>query len=206
MRYLGPKNKISRREGVDLGFKTPGTNSFNSLLKRLNVPPGQHKEKGRKKLSERGLQLREKQKLKFMFGITEKQLKNYLKKAIQKKGNTALYLSAYLESRLDNVIYRLGFAPTRAAARQLVTHGHILVNNKKLTIPSYQVKINDLISFTNEKITKIPYVEKNLNNKDLVIPLWLKRDGFLGQVISYPNQDDIIKQFNLRLIIEYYSR
>ncbi len=121
MRYTGPRNKIARREGVDLGLKTPGSKSHARLLKKLNILPGQHGIKGRKKLSERGRQLREKQKLRFMFGITEKQLKKYFLQASEKKGNTAIFLSRFLELRLDNIVYRLGFAPTRPCARQLVS-------------------------------------------------------------------------------------
>lgn len=206
MRYLGPKNRISRREGVDLGLKTPGSNSHRRLLNKINILPGQHGAKKRKKTSERGLQLREKQKLRFMFGITEKQLKKYFKKSKEKKGNTALFLCQFLERRLDNIVYRLGFAPTRAAARQLVTHGHILINGKKNNIPSYQVKVNDEISFANEKIIKVPYIEKSLSNKDLIIPSWLEKKGTFGKLISLPTNEEINKQINLRLIIEYYSR
>lgn len=206
MRYIGPKNRIARREGVDLGLKTIGSKNHSRLLKKLNVLPGQHGLNSKRKISERGLQLREKQKLRFIFGITEKQLKNYFKKSVIKKGNTALYLSQFLERRLDNIIYRLGFAPTRAAARQLVFHGHIAVNDKKINIPSYQVKINDKISFLKEKSSKIPYIEKMLNNKDIIVPNWLERQGAIGKLVTMPTSEEISKQCNLRLIIEYYSR
>ncbi|MCX7955714.1 MAG: 30S ribosomal protein S4 [Patescibacteria group bacterium] len=207
MRYIGPKNRIARQIGVDLGLKTPGTKSYARLLKKINIPPGQHGNKKRKKISERGIQLKEKQKLKHIFCINEKQLKKYFKKSSLKKGNTALYLSQFLELRLDNILYRLGFAPTRNSARQLITHGHILINGKKMNIPSYQVRLNDEISFSNEKTTKIPYIEKSLNNKDLIIPPWLERNNNnVGKLISLPNSDEILKQVNLRLIIEYYSK
>jgi len=206
MRYLGPKNRISRREGMDLELKTVGSKSHARLLKKLNVPPGQHGVRKRKKVSERGTQLREKQKLRFMFGITEKQLKKYFKKASLKKGNTALYLSQYLERRLDNIIYRLGFVPTRASARQLITHGHIIINKKKVTIPSYQVRVGEEIGFVNDKTTKIPYIENSLNNKDIILPSWLEKKAIVGKLIMEPTQDIITKQINLRLIIEYYSR
>ena len=206
MRYLGPKNRISRREGVDLELKTVGSKSHARLLKKLNVPPGQHGLRKRKKVSERGTQLREKQKLRFMFGITEKQLKKYFKKASLKKGNTALYLSQYLERRLDNIIYRLGFVPTRASARQLITHGHIIINKKKVTIPSYQVRVGEEIGFVSDKTTKIPYIENSLNNKDIILPSWLEKKAIVGKLIMEPTQDIITKQINLRLIIEYYSR
>lgn len=206
MRYLGPKNRIARREGMDLGLKTPGSKSQTRLLNKLNIPPGQHGVKKRKKVSERGAQLREKQKLRYMFGLSEKQLKNYFKKASVKKGNTAMYLSEYLERRLDNIVYRLGFAPTRAAARQLVSHGHIGVNDKKVSIPSYQVKVGEKISFLKDKILKIPYVEKSINNKDIILPAWLEKKAVVGKLISNPTNEEIAKQINLRLIIEFYSR
>lgn len=206
MRYLGPKNRIARREGMDLGLKTPGSKSQTRLLNKLNIPPGQHGVKKRKKVSERGVQLREKQKLRYMFGLSEKQLKNYFKKASVKKGNTAMYLSEYLERRLDNIVYRLGFAPTRAAARQLVSHGHIGVNDKKVSIPSYQVKVGEKISFLKDKILKIPYVEKSINNKDIILSAWLEKKAVVGKLISNPTNEEIAKQINLRLIIEFYSR
>ncbi len=206
MRYTGPKNRIARREGIDLGLKTPGTKNHNRLLNKLNILPGQHGSKGKRKLSERGIQLREKQKLRFIFGITEKQLKRYFKLSSQKKGNTSLYLAMFLEKRLDNVVYRLGFAPTRAAARQLVSHGNILVNNKKVKIPSFQVKVNDVITFADDKVVKIPYIEKVITDKDIIIPSWIEKNNLTGKIIAEPNQEDIIKQCNLRLIIEYYSR
>jgi len=206
MRYTGPRNRIARQLGVDLGLKRPGTKSYSRLLKRLNIPPGQHGISGRRKISERGLQLREKQKLRLMFGITEKQLKKYFKKASQKKGNTGLYLCQFLERRLDNVVYRLGMAPTRASARQLIAHKNIKVNDKVLNIPSYLVKVGDIISFAKEKISQIPEIKETLENKDLIIPSWLKRENNKGQVISEPTMELIEKQVHLRLVIEYYSR
>jgi len=206
MRYRGPKNRIARREGVDLELKTLGSKSHARLLKKLGVPPGQHGLRKRRKVSERGTQLREKQKLRYMFGITETQLKNYFKKASMKKGNTALYLSHSLESRFDNIVFHLGFAPTRAAARQLITHGHMTVNKKRLSIPSYQVKVGDEMSFSDVKTTKIPYIETSLDNKDVILPSWLEKKATVGKLIKEPTQEVIEKLINLRLIIEYYSR
>jgi len=206
MRYPGPKNKVARREGIDLGLKTPGSKSHARLLKRLNLPPGQHGIKGRRRFSERGEQLREKQKLRFIFGITERQLKKYFNIASRRPGNTALHLLSLLERRLDNVVFRLGFAPTRAASRQLVSHGHILVNNKKVTIPSYQVELGDEIGFSNDKIIKVDYIDKALNNKELNVPNWLEKKGIFGKVIDYPKSSDIEKLLNLRLIVDFYSR
>jgi len=206
MRYTDPKNRIARQLGADLGLKRVGTKSHNRLLKRLNIPPGQHGVSSKKKFSERALQLREKQKLRFMFGLTEKQLKKYFKKASQKKGNTTLYLCQYLERRLDNVLYRLGFAPTRASSRQLISHKHIKVNDKVLNIPSYLVKKGDIITFANEKILQIPEIKETLENKDLIVPSWLKKENYKGIVISDPTSQLIEKQIYLRLVIEYYSR
>jgi small subunit ribosomal protein S4 len=206
MRYTGPKNRIARREGVDLGLKTPGSKSHGQLLRKLNILPGQHGAKKRRKVSERAHQLREKQKLRFLFGLTEKKLKKYFQIASFKKGNTALYVSQFLEKRLDNIVYRLGFAPTRAAARQLVRHGHIKINDKTLSIPSHQVKAGDMISFASEKSQKIPYIEKSLVNKDIIIPAWLEKKATVGKLIADPTNDEIAKQVDLRLVTEYYSR
>lgn len=206
MRYTGPKNRIARREGMDLGLKTPGSKSHAQLLRRLNIPPGQHGAKKRRKVSERSRQLREKQKLRYSFGLTEKQLKKYFQTASFKKGNTGLYVGQFLEKRLDNVVYRLGFAPTRASARQLVRHGHVAVNSKKLSIPSYQVKVGEMIGFLTEQTQKIPYIEKSLSNKDIIIPSWLEKKAIIGKLIAEPTNEEIVKQVNLRLVIEYYSR
>ncbi len=206
MRYTGPKNRIARREGIDLGLKTPGSKSHARLLKKLNVLPGQHGTRGRRKVSERGIQLREKQKLRFMFGLTEKQLKNYFGKAREKKGNTALHLSQYLEKRLDNVVFRLGLAPTRAASRQLINHGHVSVNDKKVRVASYQLRVGDKVTFIKDKSAKIPYIKAALENKDLMIPSWVEKKAIVGRLAAEPTLDEIAKQINLRLIIEYYSR
>ncbi len=206
MRYTGPRNRISRREGLDLGLKTAGSKSQASLLKKLNILPGQHGTRGRRKVSEHGKQLREKQKLRFMYGITETQLKNYFGRSIKKTGNTALYLTQFLEKRLDTVVNKLGFVPTRAAARQLIVHKHIKVNNKVVYTPSYQVRIGDVITFANEKILKLPVVETSLSKADTIIPSWIQREGAVGKFITEPNSETLEKMLNLRLVIEFYSR
>lgn len=205
MRYLGSKTKLSRKLGVDLGLKTTGSKSHLRLLKRLSVSPGQHGSQ-RKKITEYGLQLKEKQKLKFMFGVSEKQLKRYFNLASKKRGNTAVYLSQFLEKRLDNVVYRLGFAPTRASARQLVSHRHIKVNDQIVNIPSYQIKVGDVISFSKESSKEIDYVKKMLESKDYLLPKWLERKGEIGKVVEEPDITNIEKQVNLRSIIELFSR
>ncbi len=206
MRYTGPKNRIARREGIDLGLKTPGSKSHTRLMKKIAVPPGQHGINKRKKVSERGHQIRETQKLRYMFGLSAKQLKNYFAKAVATKGNTALFLSILLESRLDNVIYRLGLAPTRAAARQFISHGHISVDGKRLNIPSYQLKPGEVVAFVSEKMQKTPVVQKTLETKDLIMPQWLEKQATVGKLLEKPNESILKEQIDLRLVIEYFSR
>jgi len=206
MRYTGAKNRLARREGMDLGLKTPGSKSQARLLKKINIKPGQHGTKGHRKTSDYGKQLREKQKLRYIFGLTARQLKNYYTKAIRKPGNTALFLAQMIEKRLDNIVYRLGIAPTRALARQLITHRHININNRIMGIPSYQLEMGDVVSVAKEKTLKIPAVEKSLSIKDAFLPAWLEKKGPVGKLLSEPNGDIIEKQINMRLVIEFFSR
>lgn len=207
MRKTTPKNKIARREGIDMGFKTPGSKAHASLLKRMNVKPGQHGSKRqRRKQSEVGKQLREKQKLRFLFGVTETQLKNYFKKAVQKRGNTSVLLSQNLEKRLDNIVFRLGLAPTRGSARQLVNHRHFKVNGGIVSSPSFIVKTGDMIEIAKDKTKKIPYIEAFISNKDFILPKWLKRKANKGELVSEPTDEEISKQIDLRSVVEFYSR
>lgn len=206
MRYTGPKNRIARREGIDLNLKTAGSKSQAQLLKKLNIPPGQHGTRGKRKSSEHSQQLREKQKLRYLYGVTETQMKNYFLSATKKKGNTASYLVEMLERRLDNIVYRLGFAPTRASARQLVSHKHVKVNGKIVGTASYQVRAQEEITFTKEATTKIPYIEKSLENKDFSPLEWLERQAVSGKVIGTPAIPETEQVINLRPIIEFYSR
>lgn len=206
MRYTGPRNRLSRREGIDLGLKTVGSKAQSSLLRKIAIIPGQHGKARLAKRSDYGVQLREKQKLKRMYGISESQMKIYFNNASKKVGNTAEHLVDYLESRLDNIIFKLGFAPTRASARQLVTHGHIMVNDKKVTIPSYIVSEQDVVSFRKDKTAKIPYVANLLEKKDFVIASWLTRKGPVGKVIARPDQSHFKDEFNLQSVVEFYSR
>lgn len=199
-RYTGPKDRLSRREGYDL---------FGSgeKLTRLQVTPGVHGPKGMKRMpSQYGKQLREKQKVKRLYGVLEKQFANYVTRAFKTKGNTGEKLIILLEMRLDNVIYRLGFAPSRPAARQLVSHRHVQVNGKKLNIPSYQVKPGDVISLTSVAIEKVPTVKKLLEVKDFVIPGWLKRKAAAGEIVREPMFEDITETISTQDIVEYYSR
>ena len=206
MRYTGPRNRLARREGVDLGLKTSGSKAQASLLRRLNIKPGQKPNTRFRKLTEYGQQLREKQKLQRMYGISEKQLKRYFTEANRQVGNTSHVLVQGLESRLDNAVFRLGFAPTRAAARQLVNHGHFLVNGKKANIPSFRVNTGDIITFKKDKTSKIPYVQEMLARKDTTIPTWLERKATSGKVTGVPEVEAVGKEINLQAVIEFYSR
>lgn len=205
MRYTGPKNKLARREGLDLGLKTPGSNAHASLLRRINILPGAHSQKRRKKPSEYGLQLREKQKVRSIYGLGERQFKRYFVAALAKKGKTGEAFLQTLESRLDNVLYRLAITPTRASARQLVGHGHVLVNNKKVNIPSYLLKKDDVIVLV-DKGMKIPAIAKLLEEKNPHLPIWLERKGPVGKVVKIPERKEIEGEIDEQLIVEYYSR
>lgn len=204
-RYTGPKVRLARREGIDLGFKTVGTKAHAGMLKRLNVPPGQHGAKGKRKTSDFGLQLREKQKVKRMYGVLERQFRKLFEESKKIKGNTGEKLIEFLERRLDNAIYRLGFSPTRALARQLVSHGHVHVNGKKLDIPSYRVKNDDVLSLKTKSLT-IPAVKKQMEDKGYKIPGWLDRKVSVGKVVRLPLMEDVTDDITMQLIIEHYSR
>lgn len=206
MRYTGPKNRLSRREGVDLGLKTTGSKAQASLMRRLNIKPGQRPNARGSKLTEYAKQLREKQKLQRTYGLTESQLKKYFNEANRSLGNTAFILVQMLESRLDNVVYRLGFAPTRASARQLVNHCHFTVNGKKSSIPSYLVKQGDVVSFKKEKSSKIPYISSLLENKDHTAPEWLEKKALSGKITAEPNPEGLHSSIDLQAVIEFYSR
>ena len=198
-RYTGPKHRLARKEGVNLLDK-----SSQSLMRRLNTPPGVHGKKRKKRLSEYGLQLREKQKAKTTYGLLEKQFKKLVQTVRGKKGDTKELIISLLETRLDNVTYRLGFAKSRYMSRQLVSHGHILVNGKKLSIPSYQVKVDDIISLS-PKMQKNPKILEILEEKQEVLP-FLKKQGISGKLERMPKKEDLQVPFDLQLIIEYYSR
>ena len=205
MRYKGPKNKLARREKTDLSLKTAGSKSQSNLLKRINIIPGEQGTRRSRKLTDYGIQLREKQKLKRVYGLTEKQMKNYFIKASRVKGNTTEVMLEFLEKRLDNVLYRLCFSPTRASARQLVNHGHILVNNKKVSIPSFQVSVSDVVS-TKDKTLNIPYISASIQKSDAIIPDWLERKGPIGKVVGKPKTDLEGNIVNMQSVIEFYSR
>ncbi len=198
MRYTGPKDRLSRREGFDLFNK-------GAKLTRLNVTPGQHGPKGQtRQPSQYGRQLREKQKVKRMYGLTESKFSLYMEEALRTRGNTGEKLITLLENRLDNVVFRLGFTSTRPQARQLVTHRHVLVNGKRLNIPSYQVKVSDTITLSGKSM-EIPNVKKLIANKEALVPSWLKRKGPAGVVGKF-NIEDVKEPISTSDIIEFYSR
>ena len=197
-RYTGPKDRLSRREGFDL---------FGTGLKltRLMVPPGVHGPKGSRGSSQYGRQLREKQKVKRLYGLLEKQFRKYVEVALKSKGNTGEKLISLLEKRLDNVIFRLGFAPSRPAARQIVSHGHVLVDGKKVNIPSYQLVVGQTVSL-DSKGMNIPVVAKLLKNEDIKLPAWLEKKAVVGKVARDPKREDITEPISEQDIVEIYSR
>lgn len=199
-RYTQPKNKLMRKVGTDLNLKSNPLKT----ARRLNILPGFHGRRGRRKVSDYGVQLLEKQKVRVLYGVLEKQFQRYFEKAARNPQATGAALLILLERRLDNVVYRFGFAPTRAAARQLVSHGNVRVNNQKVTIPSYQVRSGDVVSLT-DKATKIPYVAEIIKEKQ-GLPGWLERKQSIGKVNRLPERDDIAEQINEQLIVEFYSK
>jgi small subunit ribosomal protein S4 len=198
-RYTGPKHKLARREGVNILEKTSA-----SLMRRLNTPPGSRSKKFRRRLSEFGLQLREKQKAKAVYGLLERQFKKLVDQVSSQKGDTEELLVSLLERRLDNIVYRLGFAGSRFMARQLVSHGHVVVNGKKMTIPSYEVKMGDVVAL-NVKMQKNPHVLKAIEDRQEVVS-FLEKKGTAGKLVRIPTSEDIQPPFSTRQIIEYYSR
>jgi small subunit ribosomal protein S4 len=195
-----PKHKMSRREGVDL-FGTGGE----SLQRRLSTPPGMHGRTARpRQQSEYAQQLREKQKVKRMFGMREAQFKNFFQKARRSQGVTGVALLQLLERRLDNIIYRLGYARTRLQARQFVSHQHVLVDGKRVNIPSYLVEPGQEIQLI-DPLTKNPDVLE-LAEAPPPIPGWLERNGFTGKILRYPERNEMDQHIDEQRIVEFYSR
>jgi small subunit ribosomal protein S4 len=205
-RYLGPKCKLSRREGTDLFLKS-AVKPLESKCK-LEVPPGGIKGERRTRLSDYGLQLREKQKLRRMYGVLEKQFHNYYQRAAGRPGSTGETLLRYLEGRLDNVVYRMGFASTRAEARQLVSHKGIMVNGELVNVPSYQCKAGDVIA-VREKAQKQMRITAALAIATQVgLPDWVEVDEkkLTGTFKSLPDRDQILPDINENLVVELYSK
>lgn len=203
-RYVGPKCKLARREGTDLFLKS-ARNSFEHKCKHAS-PPGQHGQ-GRGRLSDYGVHLREKQKIRRMYGVLERQFRRYFKEAERRKGSTGENLLKMLECRLDNVVFRMGFGSTRAEARQLVNHRAIQVNGKRVDIPSYAVKPGDVVSVV-EKAKKQTRIQEAMSLAKDLLPEWVEVDAakMEGTFKSVPDRADFAGDINEQLVVEYYSK
>jgi len=199
-RYIGPKTKIARKFGEAIY----GPDKY---FERKNYPPGQHGNSRRRKTSEYGVQLKEKQKAKYTYGLLEKQFRNLFKKATSKKGITGEVLLGLLESRLDNVVYRMGIAPTRAGARQLVLHRHITVDGKVVNIPSYTLHPDQLVG-VREKSKSLEAINNSLNNTSVQKYPWLEWDqtSMQGKFVTMPERSEIPENIKEQLIVELYSK
>ena len=200
-RYTGPRTKKSRRFGAPIYGPS-------KALERRAYAPGQHGEKSRRKVSEYGVALGEKQKLKLMYGVLEKQFRRYFEAAQKKRGVTGLLLLQLLEARLDNVVFRLGFANSRRSARQFVNHGHIRVNGKKVSIASYSTRPSDVIEVVDKPQAR-KLAEKNLEIMQIApVPAWLALDktAFKGEINRIPTREEMAPIANEQLVVELYSR
>jgi small subunit ribosomal protein S4 len=205
-RYLGPKCKLSRREGTDLFLKS-GVKPLESKCK-LEVPPGGVKGERKQRLSDYGIQLREKQKLRRMYGVLERQFRNYYKKAAGRPGATGENLLKSLERRLDNVVYRMGFASTRSEARQLVSHKGVTVNSKLVNVASYQCSAGDVIEVREHAKTQGRIANALSIATQAGLPDWVIVDEkkMIGTLKSVPERDEILPDINENLVVELYSK
>ncbi len=206
---LKPSCKQCRRLGVKLCAKGERGKGVKCALTRRNYPPGAHGPKGYGRVTDFGLHLQEKQKIKLLYGVLERQLRKIFAEAVKAKSNTNFKLIELLERRLDNVVYRLGLANSRAQARQFVNHGLFLINGKKIKIPSYRVKINDLINIRKEKTKTKGLLSDNFKNiSKLERPAWLnwQAENQQGQIVSLPEAKDLEIGIDPRLIVEFYSK
>ncbi|MBM3844805.1 MAG: 30S ribosomal protein S4 [Verrucomicrobia bacterium] len=200
-RYTGPRVRISRRFGVPIFGPT-------KYLERRNYGPGVHGPKSRRKHTEYGLGLIEKQKLRYYYGLLERQFRNVYEQALRRRGVTGEQMLQILETRLDNVVYHLGFGLTRPAARQLVAHGHVKVNGRKVDVPSFALKVNDVIEVKDKTVSR-QLASKNLESStSRTVPDWLSlsKDSFKGVVMRVPSRDDINPIANEQAVVEFYSR
>jgi small subunit ribosomal protein S4 len=200
-RYTGPRVRISRRFGVPIFGPT-------KYLERRNYGPGVHGPKSRRKSTDYGLGLIEKQKLRYYYGLMEKQFRGVYEKAKNKRGVTGETMLQILETRLDNVAFHLGFGNTRAAARQLVGHGHVTVNGRKVSIPSYALKVNDVISIKNNNVSRQLATKSMEISTSRSVPDWLSlnKEEFKGTVMRIPTRDEIQPIANEQAVVEFYSR
>lgn len=204
-RYTDANCKLCRREGQKLFLKGERCYSSKCAIERRNYAPGQHGQ-ARKKQSEYGLQLREKQKAKRFYGVPETQFRNLFEKAAKKQGKTGENLMIFLETRLDNVVFRLGFAASRKEARQLVTHGHFTINGKKADIPSMEVKAGDVIKVKERSVSSPKF--KEIKEMSITVPSWMTVDveKLEGKVVAMPRREDIDTPIAEHLIVELYSK
>ncbi len=205
-RYLGPKCKLSRRQGIDLGLKSRSRAIETKC--QLEKPPGQHGENRGRRMSDYALQLREKQKLRYIYGVLERQFRNYYKEAARLKGATGENLLQLLERRLDNVVYRMGFGCTRAEARQLVSHKAILLNGKCMNIPSHLVSKDDIISVRDKSKKQVRVQDSLAIAEQLGFPEWVEVDvkKMEGKLQSIPERNDLSADINESLVVELYSK
>jgi small subunit ribosomal protein S4 len=206
-RYTGPSCRMCRRENMELFLKGERCYTDKCAIKRRNYPPGQHGQ-GRAKVSDYGVQLREKQKVRRIYGVLEKQFRSFFEKADRMKGVTGENLLFLMERRLDNIVYRLGFASSRTEARQLVRHGHFTLNNRKVTIPSIQIKVGDVVELR-EKSRKVASINESLESVvRRGIPQWLEleKDSYRGIIKTLPVREDITVPIQEQLIVELYSK
>jgi small subunit ribosomal protein S4 len=200
-RYTGPRTRISRRFGIPMF----GPDKY---LERRNYGPGVHGPKSRRKHTDYGLGLIEKQKLRYFYGLMERQFRGVYERALRRRGVTGEQMLQILETRLDNVVYHLGFAITRAAARQMVSHGHVKVNGRKVNVPSYALKVNDVIEVRESNVSR-QLATKNLElATSKVVPDWmtLNKDAFKGTIMRIPTRDEIQPIANEQAVVEFYSR
>jgi small subunit ribosomal protein S4 len=200
-RYTGPRVRISRRFGIPIFGPT-------KYLERRNYGPGVHGPKSRRKTTDYGLGLIEKQKFRYYYGLMEKQFRGVYEKALKRRGVTGEHMLQILETRLDNVVFHLGFANTRAAARQMVCHGHITVKGRKVNIPSFALKVNDVIEVKNHNVSR-QLATKNLEvATSRAVPDWLSlsKEEFKGSVMRIPTRDEIQPIANEQAVVEFYSR
>ena len=206
-RYIGPVCRLCRREGMKLFLKGERCYTEKCAIEKRNFPPGQHGKTRKAKLAGYGLQLREKQKVKRIYGVLEDQFRGYFEAAERARGITGVTLLQLLERRLDNVVYRLGLATSRPQARQLVRHGHFLVNGRKVDIPSYSVKVGDVVSVRENSRKNASILHAVEEVKGRGVPEWLSLDGEMGgRVVSVPTREQINLPVQEQLIVELYSK
>lgn len=200
-RYKGPRVRISRRFGIPMFGPT-------KYLERRNYPPGVHGPKSRRKLTDYGMGLVEKQKLRYYYGLMERQFRGVYEKALKRRGVTGEHMLQILETRLDNVVYHLGFGTTRAAARQMVAHGHVQVNGRKVSIPSYALRVNDAITVKNTTVSRQMATKAMELSTSRAVPEWLSlnKEEFKGVVMRIPTRDEINPIANEQAVVEFYSR